>query len=235
MKKIIGKINLEIKRFLDFNFTEKYINRFWSHVDIKLESECWIWKLAKISGYGATSYHHKSFYAHRMAYGLCYGEFDQSLEVLHKCDNPSCCNPHHLFLGTPKDNYDDMVIKGRDIYFSGEDVYLSKLKELQVLEIRNRYFEGNITQLDLAKEYNVKESTINDIMSGRTWKHVGGPRINPGHVWTKGTSQLLKEDVLNIRYLFDNKLMSKNDIAKKYDVKEYTIRAILRKKTWKNL
>lgn len=92
--------------------TQEIIESFWSKVD-KTET-CWLWTKSKYRhGYGcfcAMGTRHK---AHRVSYEIAYGKIKDGLFVCHKCDNPSCVNPDHLFLGTHKDNALDMVNKGR--------------------------------------------------------------------------------------------------------------------------
>lgn len=96
--------------------------RFWEKVRIAGTADCWEWQAAKNSkGYGRlTSGRGIHLKAHRVAFALAHGGeiTDRSL-VLHRCDNPSCCNPAHLFLGTPKENTQDMLAKGRGANGSG--------------------------------------------------------------------------------------------------------------------
>lgn len=86
--------------------------RFWDRVD--KSGECWLW-FGKIEwdGYGRVKYKGKSYRAHRVAWELVNGEIEDGLLVLHRCDNPLCCNPSHLFLGTQQDNMTDKKQKGR--------------------------------------------------------------------------------------------------------------------------
>lgn len=88
--------------------------RFWSYVNIKEVSDCWLWtKYPGRQRYGAFWIGKEQIAAHRYAYRSAFGEFDDKLMVLHKCDTPLCCNPGHLFLGTHIDNMRDAVNKDR--------------------------------------------------------------------------------------------------------------------------
>lgn len=94
-------------------YTDKERRRFFKKVN-KIDGGCWLWVGANFpGGYGAISIKGKPQRANRMSYRMHFGEFDENLWVLHKCDNPPCVNPEHLFLGTCRDNVHDMVGKGR--------------------------------------------------------------------------------------------------------------------------
>lgn len=93
--------------------------RFWSKVDIQGEDECWPW-IAGLSqdGYGTFRHKYQQYRAHRFAWELVNGtipndEWKNTMHVLHTCDNRICCNPKHLFIGTHRDNMQDMIQKGR--------------------------------------------------------------------------------------------------------------------------
>ena len=89
------------------------MDRFWSKVD-QTGTGCWEWQGTRMAaGYGKFSYQGKSMYAHRMAWQLSNGSIPEGLYVLHRCDNPSCVRPVHLFLGTQRVNMHDAIEKGR--------------------------------------------------------------------------------------------------------------------------
>jgi len=98
-------------------FIENNENRFWFKVDKRGEDECWIWK-GSSDRYGKVSFNGDIIPSHRVSYILAYGDIKDGLEVCHKCDNGLCVNPKHLFLGTHKENMEDMVRKGRSMMCS---------------------------------------------------------------------------------------------------------------------
>src|SRR3990167_2109214 len=85
--------------------------KFWSKV--AKTPTCWVWLSTLARGYGQYKQQGKYQYAHRLAYQETFGSIPPGLFVLHRCDNPSCVKPDHLFLGTARDNYLDCVRKGR--------------------------------------------------------------------------------------------------------------------------
>jgi hypothetical protein len=88
--------------------------RFWCHVDKRGPDDCWNWKASRVKGYGQIRISETEVIrAHRVAWEYTRGPIPDGLFACHKCDNPSCCNPSHLFLGTAQDNADDKVAKGR--------------------------------------------------------------------------------------------------------------------------
>jgi len=137
--------------------------------------DCWEWNGAKNDkGYGQATWNGEVVYAHRQAYRLAYGDFDECLLVCHHCDNPSCVRPNHLFLGTYSDNANDKVTKGRnnDNGNLGSSHGMSKLTEEDVIKIRKEYALGNYSYQDIAGEYEVSWTTIQKIVSRKTWTHV---------------------------------------------------------------
>jgi hypothetical protein len=117
-------------------------------------------------GYGRISFKHKNWLVHRLSYILKYGEIPDGVKACHKCDNPLCINPDHLFLGTQAENMDDMFSKGRGAV--GAAYKRSELTDELVLRIKI----DKRTQLEIAKDYGVSRTNISAIKTGRAWSHV---------------------------------------------------------------
>lgn len=140
--------------------------------------ECWLWQGARFKngGYGQFREYRKrnSARAHVFAWRLWRGAVPAGLYVLHKCDNPPCVNPNHLFLGTAKDNSDDCGRKGRNGTTRHPEIVrgarngMAKLTDGAVRAIRKSTSKLRVA----AKCYGVSESTISRIRLGKTWRHV---------------------------------------------------------------
>ena len=131
---------------------------------------CLEWTAHKRRGYGSIKHEGKLKYAHRLSYELFVGPVPKGALVCHRCDNPACIEPSHLFTGSTLDNVRDKVRKGRQP--RGEQINTAKLSESQVREIRKRYSQGGHTHHTLAAEYGVTYGLIGHITTGRIWKHV---------------------------------------------------------------
>ena len=117
--------------------------------------------------------HSKKVFAHRLAYTLAHGAIPPGLFVCHTCDTPPCVWPDHLFLGTQKENMQDMVRKGRygsRVLPSGENHHNSRLTWAQVDAIRAAYEPGVVTTRQLGQKYGVSNTTIKNILTGKVWK-----------------------------------------------------------------
>jgi len=139
-----------------------YIERFWNKVNKSML--CWEWTASKLSnGYGQVwfgpRHDRKKMLAHRLSYELAFEEIPDGMCVLHKCDNKSCVNPSHLFLGTHRDNISDCLKKRR---FTP-----CKLTLENVRIIRSSPHKST---LDLSKQFGVSKSAIKDVKNGRTWR-----------------------------------------------------------------
>jgi len=154
--------------------TKKTIQeQLWNRVEID-SNDCWNFIGCKNRGYGRLGYKGKLIYAHRLAWILTNGEIPVDMCVLHRCDNPACIFPNHLFLGTYKDNMQDMISKNRQRYsfISGHPSFNTKLDQGQVKEIRGLYDSGDISQYKLAKLYGVTKSCIQKIISKNSWRNI---------------------------------------------------------------
>lgn len=146
------------------------LKEFWDKVE--KGSNCWIRMGAKTrNGYNVLRWNKKQEYAHRVSWMIHFGEIPIGLCICHKCDIPNCVNPEHLFLGTQMDNLRDMVKKGRGGYHGlpGEKHPDAKLKEKDVLFIRQFYRKGEITQQKIAEQFGITQQTVSKAISGFTW------------------------------------------------------------------
>lgn len=152
-------------------------DRFWSKVDRKGEDECWNWSAAvrrKDEGYGAFWMNGRHRPSNQVAYELSAGPVPCGMVVCHSCDNPRCCNPAHLFIGTNLDNNDDKVAKHRHAH--GSTMGTAKLTEADVVEIRAAKIHGKRAPhglaIALAERFGVKAQTISEIWGRKSWKHI---------------------------------------------------------------
>ena len=149
--------------------------RFWEKVDRQGIDDCWNWEAGILKGegrgYGTFKFDGGSL-AHRFSYSLHYGEIPPGIEVCHKCDNPKCVNPNHLFLGTHQDNMNDKKAKKRGRSARGEKHYRVRLTSAKVLEIRRLFGTKSITAAQLARMFNVGDGTISSILNNQSWKHI---------------------------------------------------------------
>jgi len=146
--------------------------RFWRSVERRGPDECWPWRRGRSRyGYGAFMLDQgKQIVASRYAYILTHGPIATIAMVCHSCDNPPCCNPAHLFLGTKTDNMVDRDSKGRQA--RGERGGTARLTEDDVRAIRIRYAAGNDSQQRIADEYGISQFMISAIVRRAAWKHV---------------------------------------------------------------
>lgn len=144
--------------------------RFWSFFSPEPNTGCWLWtKAVTEAGYGITWIGHGLEYAHRLAFAFATGCVLDGVVVCHRCDNPCCGNPAHLFGGTQADNIADMHAKGRNL--AGEQCAHSVLTEMDVLEIR-RLCRSGLSQRAVAKLFGVTRANVSAITLRRSWAHV---------------------------------------------------------------
>lgn len=145
---------------------------FWVQVAVGAPGQCWPWLRSRNSqGYGGCSYQGATWKSHRLAWTLTNGLIPDGLCVCHSCDTPPCCNPAHLFLGTNAENISDREGKGRGVRLVGRAHGMSKLTEVDVLELRRLHATG-VSQRELASRYGVTPTNVGYIIRRETWAHV---------------------------------------------------------------
>lgn len=173
---------------------EKLTEHFWSRINkdgrimphMPHLGKCWEWTLATdVGGYGYFKWFGIGKRVHRISWMLNFGNVPDGLWVCHRCDNPCCVNPDHLFLGDAKANSDDMIKKGRRYQVRGDECMarrfpekvtgsnngMAKLNESQVREIKRRILDDHL-QIRIAEDYKVSEAAIYAIKIGRNWSHI---------------------------------------------------------------
>lgn len=131
----------------------------------------WLWTGdVNTQGYGRLRADGRRIPAHRASYELFNGPIPEGVVVRHTNDTPLDVNPHHLILGTPKNNVEDMVERERQA--RGERQHLARLTAPQVAHIRAEYARGGVTMLELANRYGVGETTVYNLLKRLTWKHI---------------------------------------------------------------
>lgn len=146
--------------------------RFLKRVDKRGRDECWNWQGSRKANWHGQwrNASGEIELAHRASWRLFVGYIPDGLSILHRCDNPICTNPAHLFLGTQTDNMMDMWAKkrGRPGVSIGQKHGMSKLTAEQVTDIR---YSG-LTGSELAKKHNITQTTVCDIRKRRSWNHI---------------------------------------------------------------
>jgi hypothetical protein len=231
-------------------YSERFIARFWSHVDKTSSPDgCWLWTASlDKDGYGVIRTprpHRKWLRTPRVAWELTVGPIPEGFHALHK---PPCVTRRcvlHLYLGTNADNIRDCVDAARQpvLYQQGATHPQARLTENDVLAIRGLYATGQYRQADLAQRYGVIRQHISAIVTGVTWKHLPvltaetaamkGVHLQRGE--TQNFSKLTAPIVQAIRASAAEGVMSNNALARLYNVSNVTIGHIVRRKTWHHL
>jgi hypothetical protein len=205
--------------------------RFWKQTLKQDGDGCWNWLTGcDMDGYGAFAGEFDGVLyrrAHRYSYALHFGHPPVGMHVCHKCDNPKCVRPDHLFIGSPLENMTDKMTKGRHVVPFGADHHWAVLTEAQARAILIDARPYN----QLANEYGVSPATIGDIKSRYSWPHLGkekgakAPRVSP----RKGVSdRVTPEIVRDIR----TSTMSGLDLAARYGISPQLVSGIRKRRAW---
>lgn len=147
--------------------------RFWQKVE--KGPDCWNWTAYTWpSGYGCFRAYNQTR-AHRVSWTIHNGAIPNGFYVCHHCDNPACVNPKHLFLGTPQDNMDDKVRKGRQRgAHGGTKHHNARLTDEQVAEIHALWRERELTQTEIATRFGIHQSHVCKLVNGQRRATIGG-------------------------------------------------------------
>ena len=223
------------------------VDRFWKKIDFT--DTCWLYtgtKSSKKSNYYVFWIDGGYIGAHRFSYTI-HNEFKMLTPddfVCHKCDVPRCVNPEHLWLGTAKENSEDMVSKGRCAIHTGSLNNAAILDEADVLNILNGIYNNTYKNINqITDEFDVEYNTVRDILYNKTWTHITNKfeislkdlrnKIIDSSA-NKNTAKLTKDSVYDIRIKIKNG-STDTYLASIYQVHPTTIGAIRLNKTWKTV
>jgi|APSaa5957512622_1039677.scaffolds.fasta_scaffold29083_2 hypothetical protein len=215
-----------------FEYTQEDIERFYDHITIITKDTnkgCWDIDYARVKG-GYTRFTtvskikgQQTTASNRFMYLIHHPDEEEKmidLEVCHKCDNPWCVNPDHLWLGTNQDNMTDKVNKNRQSKLKGSKNGMAILNEDFVEEILNNVLNGKIIKIpEIAYKYQISKSTIDQIINNKKWTHITKKydMIKIKTIIDENSHTLSYDDIRDIRNRLENGELQKN-IANNYNV-----------------
>jgi len=233
---LIPKLIYIFKYTCNYKYTDRDIKRFISKIDISPglgpNGNCWEWKMYldkdKYGQFGCCKNNVvKTYKSHRMSFELFTNKLvPEGLCVCHTCDNPSCCNPNHLFLGTHQDNMKDKIKKNRQP--CGENMYNSKQTWNNINNIRTLYNNGTYTIEELAKKFLTGIGDISRIIANKTWYDPNYVRV----MFHNGNSKLNQNKADKIRKLWATGKYTQKQLGKLFKTDRANIGYIIRNKTW---
>ena len=140
------------------------------------EDQCWPWQAGRFdNGYGQFFLRRQSIGAHRIAYIIAYGDYDDVLFVCHNCNHKFCVNPKHLYLGTHEQNMQDAVQDG--LSNKGEKNGQCLLTEQEVINIRELYSTSMYSQREVARIFKISQALVNNILLNKNWSHIPNTQL----------------------------------------------------------
>lgn len=228
------------------NYPLDDISRFWSKVNIIKKEDgsedfekCWEINTGLNQGYPVFWYNGKTLIATRFIYECFNGPISPNMCICHKCDNPKCVNPYHLWEGTSQENTRDRHNKNRSV--KGSDIATSKLIEQDIIDILTKINDGTyINSSQILEDYSISLTNLYKILNGESWTHVNhnyNLKITKqllSNVENKVNTKLNKDDVLEIVQKYNNGYLLEA-LSSEYGVSIATISNILNGKTWKHI
>lgn len=203
------------------------LQNFWEKIFFPIDSYgCWMWiGTTGTDRYGVFVINRKPHRSSRLMWEIRYGEIPSGFCVCHACDNPRCCNPAHLFLGTQGDNIKDKVDKKRQAM--GESSGRAILTESDVIEIFRLRHIG-LTHKEISKVFDIDRSHVGDILHSKCWRHL---KFDP--IFGNNNHKLTKEDVVKIRSLRKDGY-KQHQLAEMFHVTQANISEVVLGRTWKS-
>jgi plasmid maintenance system antidote protein VapI len=214
--------------------TERAKARFWSKVH-KTDT-CWNWLGKKTFGYGALMVGTKVVRAHRLSYEWAHGPIPAGYMICHRCDNPSCVRPDHLFAGTAADNVSDKVAKGR--HPQGEHSCKSVLSENEARLIIRAYYRGGVSQKALATTFGVARTAVCRLVNGRRWPHLRAELSKHRNRTGRQNAGLLHATITpaTARAIFDaHRTAPIKAIAERFNVTPKIVNSIVHGERWNHV
>ena len=216
---------------------ETALSRWWSFV--RVAEGCWVWT-GDIDTYGYARFYNREIgkqeRASRFAYRTFNGPITRKLVVCHRCDNPACVRPDHLFLGTHADNVADKVAKGRQP--RADTHYEGKLTWDAVKDIRASFAQG-VSYTTLMARYNVSRMSVAKVVRNKSWVDPEytdpGPAPKSRHASKKENNpnaKLTQEIVERIRADYSAGGISQKELGKRYGVAQTLISRVVTRRAW---
>lgn len=213
--------------------------RFENRYEVDDDTGCWEWTGSKDDfGYGSLSVDGESIGTHRFSYEIHKGEIPNGAMICHKCHNPGCVNPDHLYAGDAKSNAQDAIDNEDWPRQTGEKTSTSALSAESAKNIRELYANGGMTVSELSNEFDVSTGTISRIINGDSYPNAGGPVDIDTHerMAKRGSEQsntnLTESDVMKIRQRYESENISMADLGSDYDVSASCVCGIVNRDTW---